>query len=234
MTKSLPPHTTLVISVGGSIVVPNGEIDTEFLKGFRKTLAAHAKRGWKFVIVVGGGGTARTYQNAARGVGKVTRDDLDWLGIHSTRLNGHLMRTVFRDIAHPVMYKDPTRVPLHFKESVVVAAGWKPGWSTDYVATRIAKRLGADMVLNLSNIDYLYTKDPRKHDDAEVICEISWKDFRKMVGNTWDPGMNVPFDPVASRLAHGSRIQAVLLNGKNLANLDALLKGKSFRGTLIG
>ncbi|OGL94865.1 hypothetical protein A2348_05250 [Candidatus Uhrbacteria bacterium RIFOXYB12_FULL_58_10] len=226
--------STLVISVGGSIVVPNGEIATDFLKAFKKTLVSHAKKGWKFVIVVGGGGTARSYQSAAKDVGPVTRDDLDWLGIHSTRLNGHLMRTVFRDVAHPVMYKDPTRVPKRFKERVLVAAGWKPGWSTDYVATRIAKRLGAGMVLNLSNVDYLYTADPRKDKTATPICEIGWKDFRKMVGDTWDPGMNVPFDPVASRLAHNAGIQAVLLNGTNLENLSNVLDGKSFVGTVIG
>lgn len=226
--------TTVVISVGGSIVVPNGEINVEFLKEFKKSLVAHAKKGWKFVIVVGGGGTARSYQGAAKSVGDVASDDLDWLGIHSTRLNGHLMRTVFRDIAHPVMYKDPTRVPHRFKEHVLVAAGWKPGWSTDYVATRIAKRLGAKIVLNLSNIDYLYTADPRKDKNATPICEITWKDFRKMVGNKWDPGMNAPFDPIASRLAHNAGIQAILLNGLNLANLSNVLDGKSFIGTVIG
>lgn len=226
--------TTLVISVGGSIVVPNGQIATDFLKAFKKTLVAHAKDGWRFVIVVGGGGTARAYQGAAREVGKVTNDDLDWLGIHSTRLNGHLMRTVFRDIAHPVMYKNPNRVPTRFKEHVLVAAGWKPGQSTDFVATRIAKRLGAKVVLNLSNIDYLYTADPRTDKTATPICEIGWKEFRKMVGNKWDPGMNAPFDPIASRLAHNAGIQAVLLNGNNLDNVTAFLDGKNFVGTLIG
>lgn len=224
----------LVLSVGGSIVVPGGEINVEFLKGFKKTLAAQAKKGWKFVIVVGGGGTCRTYQRAAKEVTRVTPEDLDWLGIHATRLNGHLIRTIFRDIAHPVMYKDPTRVPTRFKETVLVAAGWKPGWSTDYVATRIAKRIGAGMVLNLSNVDTLYDKDPNKHKDAVPICEIGWKDFRKMVGDKWDPGMNAPFDPIASRLAHNAGIQAVLLNGTNLKNIDALLDGKNFIGTVIG
>ncbi len=226
--------STIVLSVGGSIVVPNGEINVAFLKEFKKALMAHAKKGWKFVIVVGGGGTARSYQNAAKAVGTVALDDLDWLGIHSTRLNGHLLRTVFRDIAHPVMYHDPTRVPHRFKEHVLVAAGWKPGWSTDYVATRIAKRLGAKLVLNLSNIDYLYTADPRKDPNATPICEITWKDFRKMVGNTWDPGMNAPFDPIASRLAHNAGIQAILLNGLNLPNLSKVLDGKSFVGTVVG
>jgi len=231
-TNSLTP-STLVVSVGGSLVVPNGGIDHQFLKDLKKLIVKHIKRDWRFVIVVGGGGTARHYQEAARKVGKLTRDDLDWLGIHATRLNGHLVRTVLRDVAHPVMLKDPSRPIRGWKQPVMVAAGWKPGWSTDYVATRIAKRLKAKVVINLSNIDYVYDKDPNKHKNAKQICDITWKDFRKMVGNEWDPGMSAPFDPVASRLAHTGGIKVAILNGKNMENLDALLKGERFIGTVI-
>lgn len=231
--NSLKP-STLIVSVGGSLVVPNGGIDTTFLKDLKKLIKKHVARGWRFVIVVGGGGTARHYQEAARAIGKLERDDIDWLGIHSTRLNGHLLRTIFRDIAHPIMLKDPSRPMKNWKEPVLVAAGWKPGWSTDYVATRLAKRLKASVVVNLSNIDYVYDKDPNKFVDAQAICDISWKDFRAMVGDEWDPGMNVPFDPVASKLAHHNKMKVALLNGKNMKNLDALLMGKKFIGTIIG
>jgi uridylate kinase len=231
-SNSLKP-TTLIISVGGSLVVPNGGIDHQFLKDFKALILRHIKNGWRFVIVVGGGGTARQYQEAARKVGKLTRDDLDWLGIHSTRLNGHLLRTILRDVSHPVMMKDPTGPLNRWTKPVLVAAGWKPGWSTDYVATRLAKRLKSRVVVNLSNIDYLYTKDPNKHKDAEAICDITWKEFRAMVGNEWDPGMNVPFDPVASRLAHHSGIKVAIINGKNIKNLDRLLKSERFDGTVI-
>lgn len=183
--------------------------------------------------MVGGGGTARQYQEAARKVGKLTRDDIDWLGIHSTRLNGHLMRTILRDVAHPVMLKDPSRPLTRWKEPVLVVAGWKPGWSTDYVATRLAKRLRIRAVVNLSNIDYVYDKDPHAYKNARAICDMTWKEFRKMIGGVWDPGMNVPFDPVASRLAHHSGIKVAILNGKNFKNLDRLLNGEGFVGTVI-
>lgn len=226
-------QNTLVISVGGSLIVPNGGIDTDFLKSFKKLIVSHTKKDWRFMIVVGGGGTARQYQFAARSIGKLTPDDIDWLGIHSTRLNGHLMRTIFRDVAHPVMIKDPTRPLSKWTESVLIAAGWKPGWSTDYVATRLAKRFRAKVVVNLSNIDFVYDKDPRKHKNAKPICEISWKDFRKIVGDKWDPGMNAPFDPIASRLAHHSGISVVILNGKNIKNLDKFLSGREFVGSVI-
>lgn len=232
--KNTLEPSTLVISVGGSLVVPPSGIDHLFLTQFKQLIAKHVKKGWRFVIVVGGGGTARRYQEAARQAGKLTRDDLDWLGIHSTRLNGHLMRTVLRDVAHPVMIKDPTCELKKWKQPVLVAAGWKPGWSTDYVATRLAKRMKAKILINLSNVDYVYDKDPNKHADAQKISAITWKDFRKIVGDTWDPGMNVPFDPVASRLAHQSGIHVAMVNGQNLKNIDGLLSGKPFVGTMIG
>lgn len=222
-----------ILSVGGSLVVPKTGIDTKFLQEFKKLIIKHTKLGKRFVIVVGGGTTARNYQDAARRVGKLTLDDIDWLGIHATRLNGHLMRTVLRDVAHPIMIKDPTRPIGKWTESVLVAAGWKPGWSTDYVATRIAKKVGATTIANLSNIDYVYTKDPNKFKDAKKIEQISWKDFRKMVGNVWDPGMNVPFDPIASKLAEQCKMHVAIVNGTNIKNLDQLLSGKIFEGTKI-
>lgn len=226
------PQNVIVLSVGGSLIVPNGGIDIPFLRSFKQLIHTHIKH-TRFVIVVGGGSTARHYQEAARNIGKLTRDDLDWLGIHATRLNGHLVRTIFRDIAHPVILKDPSRPIARWHKPVLIAAGWKPGWSTDYVATRLAKRLRANVVVNLSDVDYVFDKDPRKHADAKPICEILWKDFRKIVGNRWDPGMSVPFDPVASRLAHHSGIQVVIANGRKRKNLNALFSGKKFKGTII-
>ncbi|OGL61974.1 hypothetical protein A3C09_01440 [Candidatus Uhrbacteria bacterium RIFCSPHIGHO2_02_FULL_47_44] len=222
-----------ILSVGGSLVVPKSGIDVKFLQDFKKLIVKHAKLGKRFVIVVGGGTTARNYQDAARRVGKLTRDDIDWLGIHATRLNGHLMRTVLRDIANPIMVKDPTRPIGKWTEPVLVAAGWKPGWSTDYVATRLAKKVGATTIANLSNIDYVYTKDPNKFRNAKKIESISWKAFRKMVGDVWDPGMNVPFDPIASKLAEQCKMHVAIVNGTNIKNLDRLLSGKSFEGTQI-
>lgn len=223
----------LVFSLGGSLVVPPQGIDVHFLSAFRKFVDGVVGMGHKVVIVVGGGNTARIYQRAAREVAPLTRDDLDWLGIHSTRLNGHLMRTVLREIAHPVMFKNPTRIPKEWPEPVMVVAGWKPGWSTDYVAVCAAKRLGGSIVVNLSNIEQLYTADPKKDISATPIIETTWRNFRKIVGDTWDPGMNVPFDPVASKLAQKNHMTVALLGGGDLANVEACVLGKLFLGSVI-
>src|SRR5271167_3140346 len=132
---------TIVIALGGSIVHPD-EIDTDFLKKFKKFLAPFfrrrgAKGGVRFVLVVGGGKLARRFQEAAHSVSRLADEDKDWIGIHATRLNGHLLRTIFRDVADPVMVDARRRIAAP-KYPVTIAAGWRPGWSTDYVAMQLA------------------------------------------------------------------------------------------------
>ena len=228
---------TIVISLGGSLIVPK-HIDWEFLRAFRELIISQIKKGKKFVIITGGGYAAREYIQAASKVTRLTRDDQDWLGIHATRMNAHLIKTIFRKFAHPRINKNPTTeadLGEHFAhgEKIMLAAGWHPGNSTDYVATILAKRLGAKTLINLSNIKYAYTKDPKKFKDAKKIEKIDWKNFRKIVGNRWDPGLNAPFDPIASKLAQENGLEVIIAEGKNLKNLENILSNKKFIGTTI-
>ena len=157
-------------------------------------------------------------------------DDKDWIGIHATRLNAHLLRTIFRDIANPVIIKNPTR-KVRF-DKVLIAAGWKPGFSTDYDAVILAKNYNAKTVINMTNIDYLYDKDPRKHKDAIKIEETDWHSLQNIVGDKWSPGLNAPFDPVATKKAASLKLRLVLL-GKNLSNLKNFLDNKKFKGSVV-
>jgi uridylate kinase len=227
-----------IISLGGSIVVPKEGIDSKFLKSFRKLIVGEIKKGKRFAVIVGGGNVARSYRDAADKVIKLTSDDRDWLGIHATRLNAHLVKIIFREYAYPVINKNPnTKEDLkkYFAkgEGIMVAAGWRPGWSTDYVATVLAERLGAKTVINLSNIDYACDKDPNKHKDAKVLKNINWKNFRKIVGDKWDPGLNAPFDPVASKNAERLGLKVIIMNGRKLKNLENYFKDKKFKGTVV-
>lgn len=229
---------TIILSLGGSLIVPQKGIDYEFLKEFRSLILRQLKKNKRFVIVAGGGYTARLYQRAASRVTRLAADDMDWLGVHATRLNAHLIKTIFRRFAHPRINKNPrTKEDLkeHFKkgEGIMVAAGWRPGWSTDFVSALLAQRFGAQTVINLSNIDYAYTKDPKKHRTAKKIEQISWPEFRLLVGNKWTPGLNKPFDPIASKKASELGLKVIILNGKNFRNLEDCLNEKNFKGTVI-
>ena len=225
-------NKAFIISLGGSLIVPNGGIDWQFLKKFRNLIIEQTKEGKSFFIIAGGGSTCRHYQNAAEKVIKIEPEDLDWLGIHATRLNAHLLRTIFFDIAHAEVIKNPT-FRMSTNKKVLIAGGWKPGWSTDYVATMIAQEYEVKTVINLSNIDYAYDKDPKKFKDAKKLENINWNDFRKIVGDKWVPGMSAPFDPIASQKAQSLGLEVMIMNGKNSVNLKKCLDGKKFAGTII-
>lgn len=224
---------TVVLSLGGSLLVPKEGIDTDFITKFSALIRRHVKKGRRFVIICGGGTTAREYQRAASKVTKITRDDLDWIGIHATRLNAHLLRTVLRDLAHPRIITDPHE-DMPSRRPVIIGAGWRPGCSTDYDAVLLAQRYDATRLINLSNISHVYDKDPRKHADAVPITSLTWKEFRKRFGSRWDPGLNSPFDPVASKEAERSDLTVVIAEGRDLANVDRILEGRPFKGTLVG
>ncbi|OGE93703.1 MAG: hypothetical protein A3K08_00670, partial [Candidatus Doudnabacteria bacterium RIFCSPLOWO2_01_41_7] len=185
----------------------------------------------KFFILVGGGKVARNYQKALLEFG-AKPSERDWIGINVTILNAEVVRQLFGGYSYSKIIADP-RKKIKTTKDIVVGGGYKPGWSTDYVAVLLAKKYGAEAMINLSNIDYVYDKNPKKFKGAKPLKNISWKDFRKIVGNKWDPGLNLPFDPVASKLAEKLKLKVVVMNGKPLSNLKNLLSGRSFKGTVI-
>ncbi len=222
----------VVVSVGGSLIVPD-QIDTLFLKSFRDLLLRKVREGLSFYIITGGGRTARRYQQAAEEVRDgARREDLDWLGIHSTRLNGHLLRTLFWEDAQDRIVKNPTR-SIRGTHPIIIGTGWKPGNSTDYCAVMAAKKLGAHKLVNLSNIDYVYTADPRKDPNATKIERIGWQDFRELIPKEWDPGLSSPFDPVAAKEAQTMNLEVAIMNGTKLDEFENYLNGEAFVGTII-
>lgn len=232
----------LIIDLGGSIIVPgvsedNG-INVPFLKEFRSLIKAQLRKGVRCVIVAGGGKTCRWYQNAAHDLDGVTNEDLDWIGIHATRLNAHLLRTMFAKEAHPwiIDYDLPVSEVAKLKRTgrrLFIASGWRPGWSTDYVSVRLAEKFGAERMLIMSNIAHIYDKDPKKHKDAKAIENISWKEYQALIPQSWTPGMTVPVDPVATKLAKRLKLTVKLVEGTDLKNSLRAMEGKPFRGTTI-
>ena len=227
-------YETVVMSVGGSLIVPDA-IDTHFLADFRNLIERQiALSGRHFIIIAGGGRTARRYQEAASAVTELDPEDLDWMGIHATRLNGHLLRTIFRDIAYPEMITNPDEITDVPKDvPLIIAAGYRPGASTDLRAVQIAINCKATKLMNLSNIDYVYTEDPRKNPDAEKIEDIDWKDFIKLIPTEWNPGLSSPFDPVAARTAHTHNLEVSIINGESISEIENYLEGRPFIGTKI-
>lgn len=230
--KKLNMTKKFVIALGGSAVVPQ-EIDTDFLREFYVFIKKQIKKGSKFIIVVGGGATCRIYQKAASKVTQVMDEDKDWIGVHSTRLNAHLLRTIFRKQAHPVIFEQRFKIKSFGRHSIIIGAGWGPGWSTDFVACQIAADFRIKQVLILGKPAYVYTANPDADKAAKAIKKLTWPEFFKLIPKKWSPGLHSPVDPVAARLAKKQGLKVIVARGRDLANLKNILSNKKFKGTTI-
>lgn len=234
-TRHMKNNNFIVIALGGSILVSE-EVQVDYIRRLYKFLINKIESGHKFVLVIGGGSVARQYQDAASRIVQLNDDDKDWLGIHATRLNAHLLRTIFASHAYPVVLDDPDKVIEEDdiqRYAMFIGSGWRPGNSTDYIAFRLAQRFGSDTVLVATKISYVYDKDVDMHDDARPLKELSWDEYIAMVGEKWIPGMKAPVDPVAAQFARDNNMSCVLLRGTDLENFDRYLEGEDFEGSTI-
>ncbi len=222
----------IICSLGGSLIVPKTGFDDQFVKSFISLVKERVEKGFKFIIIVGGGATCRNYQDAGGRVRPLTNTDLDWIGIHTTHLHAHVIRILLGEIASSQIISDPT-VELDTQASVIVGGGWKPGWSTDYDAVLLAERLGSNRVINLSNIEHVYAVDPRIQPDAEKFIELSWEKYRSLLPTEWSPGLSTPFDPIASAKAQKANISVSICGGGSIENIAQCLDGNEFIGTII-
>ncbi|MDD3662342.1 MAG: UMP kinase [Candidatus Pacebacteria bacterium] len=221
----------IIVSLGGSIIIPE-KIDVDFLKVFIQTIKDYIDKGYKFVIITGGGKVCRLYNDSLEQIASPTDEDLDWLGISVTRLNAELLRFSFGDEAYEKILLNPDEIP-ETNKSIIVGGGWKPGNSSDLAAVHVANKMGISKLINLSNIDFVYDKDPKIFPDAKEVRKISWSKLRDILPDSWTPGINAPFDPVAARRAEEIGLEVVIMNGKNINNLRDYLDGKEFIGTVI-
>lgn len=206
----------VVMSVGGSLINP-GKINVSFLKSLKKFV-----KGKSAVIVCGGGKPARDYMSAAKKVGVKSVDDV---GIAATVLNASLVASMFNTKVTPE--------PKRSRKKVIVGCGFKPGYTTDTNTVMWAKKLGVGKVVNLTNVDYVYTKSPKLKGARPIKC-MSWTDYIKMIPKKHVSGIHVPFDPIASRLAKRHGISVGVINGKRLSEVSKFLAGKKFIGTVLG
>lgn len=222
-----------VLSLGGSLVsLPTG-LNINFLKRFKRLIEARVLLGDSFIIVVGGGSLARNYIQGASQIKKNLSDiEKDYLGIYATKVNAFLVKSIFGDLAQKDLLTNPN-VRLKLKNPLVFSGGYLPGNSSDFVAVSLAKTYQADVVINLSNIDYVYNKDPHKFSNAKKIKEIGWSDFLKIVGSKWAPGMNAPFDPIAAKFCQKNNKKVIVLNGQKIKNLENYFLNNKFQGTEI-
>jgi uridylate kinase len=220
--------------MGGSILL-TGTDDGAYLEQLATLLRRLGER-FPLVVTTGGGRTARDYIALGRQL-NLTEVELDELGIEVTRLHARLLAarigpptpahppTTLREAAHELSHASP-----------VVLGGTEPGHTTDAVAALLAVRLRAVRMVNATNVDGMYDRDPHTHPGARRIETASWSEFRDQVhrGATGSAGENFLFDRLGADSLARAKIPLAIVQGRDLPQLEAAIEGRPFRGTQVG
>jgi uridylate kinase len=233
-SRTRPRRAAVVLSLGGSVFA-TGDGDAAYLDKLA-TYLQRISREIPLVVTVGGGRTAREYIRLGRALG-LTEIELDELGIDVTRLHARLLAA---RVGPPAPAHPPTTIAAAVNEAhrvpLVILGGTEPGHTTDGVAALLAARLRAARVVNATNVDALYDKDPRTHPKARALERVSWERFRSIVhaGADGVAGQEFVFDRLGADTLARARIPLRIVLGRDLDNLEAAVRGRTFRGTSVG
>ncbi|PKP58731.1 MAG: UMP kinase [Candidatus Altiarchaeales archaeon HGW-Altiarchaeales-1] len=218
----------VVFSLGGSMVCPD-DIDSDYIGKFSKFLKEICVK-HKIYVVVGGGKTARKYVDVAR---KFEANEFfcDVIGIYATRLNACML----------ISSLNLNQIPFESigdasksNEKIVVMGGTHPMHTTDGVAAMLAENVRADLFINLTNVEYVYDKDPKKYLDAKTYEKLSYDELIKILNNSeMSASANNILDLVAAKTIKRSKIRTLILNGRNFENLKNAIEGEGFIGTVV-
>lgn len=220
----------IIVSIGGSVLAK--ELQPEKFKGYANVIKEIGKNHTVF-IVTGGGKAAREYIGVARDLGS-DEATCDFIGIDITRLNARLLIAALGEAAYyepPLNYKEARNASLTGK--IVVMGGVTPGQTTDAVSAVLSEYVGADLLINATSIDGVYTSDPKKNKDARKFETMTPHQLIEIVMKTeMVAGANSPIDLLAAKIIERSNIKTIVLNGENPQNILDAVSGK-YRGTVI-
>ncbi|MFA5764377.1 MAG: UMP kinase [archaeon] len=219
-----------VISAGGSVFIKE-EINAAKIKQFCELIDKFSAQGYKFVVVIGGGKTARAYQEVAKKMG-ANNFELDTIGINATKLNAMLFLNGIKN-AYPKVVDKLSELKIIINNYTPILGGMSEGQTTDAVAALAAEVLGGKFI-NLSNVDGIYDADPRIDSDAVLFEKLSFNDVNFLLREKeLVPGQNLFLDKQAASILTRSKIPSAFLSGEHLGDLENYLLGNSFRGTIV-
>jgi uridylate kinase len=222
----------LTVNFGGSVLSPDWP-DVQSLRLAAESLRELVRRKHEVLVVVGGGRPARKYIEVGRELGgKETL--LHELGIDLTRLNARLLALALGELSEPSppsTFREAVQMMLRGK--VPVMGGTVPGHTTDAVAAMAAKATRSSLLVYVTDVDGVYTADPRLDPGAHKLEKIGVRELMKMVGNRVTPGMRAILDPVAVKLLQQLRIRTVVIGKEEIPRIPLIAEGEKHHGTEI-
>ncbi|MDH7594164.1 MAG: UMP kinase [Methanomicrobiales archaeon] len=221
----------IVISLGGSVLVPS--LGSHHISRYADIIGEISQH-HRLCVVVGGGGEARRYIETARTLG-ISEAQADEIGIMVTRLNAALLAGALGEQAYP-------RIPSSYEEAkehmqsgrILVAGGMVPGQTTDAVAAILAEYMRADLILNATSVDGIYSADPRVDPDAKKYSYLTPQALLGIIsGVQLRAGSNTVFDILAAKVVERSGIPLAVIDGRRPENIRAAIMRGEFEGTIV-
>jgi len=224
----------IVISIGGSLLTKELTIDN--FKKYADIILKLKKQGHELIVICGGGKTCRTYRDIAKGFTK-NPDLLDFIGIMTTHLNASTFVTALDSHGHLVKWtgleEAKKEIKVHFGEKILVGGGYDTGSSSDYDAAVFAEIIKADLLINASNIDGVYTSDPKKYPNAKKLPKLTHEEFEKIIlQNPQTPGEYRLFDLPATQLIKKMKLKTIFINGNDPEEILRAVEG-NHNGSVI-
>ncbi|MBN2334747.1 UMP kinase [Candidatus Bathyarchaeota archaeon] len=222
----------LSLSLGGSLLTgkdktPHIKLDPERYRRYAEVLRQLHREGHQLMVVCGGGKPARHFIEVSKQLGG-SRDTQDYLGIKASHVNALLMMSALGDDAdqHRV-YQRASDLRHAEPGKILVGGGYKPGSSTDYRAVIFAEKMGADLIVNATDVSGVYDRNPKMHDDAVKLDTLTFARLEKLIKeNTRQaPGEYGLFDLKAVRLARRLGTPVVFIDGTDPEEIRRAVEG---------
>jgi uridylate kinase len=221
----------VVVRVGGSVVA--SPLNAQLIGKYVDLLKDLKLQVHEVIAVVGGGSLAREFIRVAAEVG-LEESQQDWAAIHVSRLLAQLFVLCLGDAGCGSVPVSVDEAEACLKQGkIVVMGGLRPGMTTDSVAALVGERVKADLLVKGSNVDGIFTKDPKKFSDAEKLDKLKFEDLAGLLeADSHRAGINQIIDPEAVKILRRSRLKTVVVNGYEAENVSAAVKGEPV-GTVI-
>jgi uridylate kinase len=219
------------ISLGGSLLTRNQTFGK--YERYAEVLKALKSKGHSLIVVCGGGSPAREYIGLAKELG-ADSDIQDRLGILATHINALLLISALGSDAHPHIHRRGRDIKKHIDNLILVGGGHLPGSSTDYRTVLFAEAAGSDLIVNATDVDGVYDKDPKRHSDAVKLEKITFSRLEEIILNSAKqvPGEYGLFDLKAVRRAKKLRVPIIFIDGTDPQEIMRAVEG-GHRGTVI-
>jgi uridylate kinase len=234
-----PVYKRVLLKISGEGFCHEGGygIEAEQLETIAAQCVEVARTGVELAIVVGGGNFIRGATFAEDG--HIPRATADYMGMLATVLNALALQEAMENMGQPTRVLSAIsihsvaepfirrRAVRHLEKgrAIVLAAGTgNPFFTTDTCAALRATEIQADVLLKATKVDGIYTSDPKKDKDAQLLTNVTYEEVHRRQLRV--------MDLTAITLCMERRIPLVVFNLKVPGNIARVLRGEAV-GTKI-